>query len=373
MLRWVIFSVAVVAVAAMATVGATYLIPDSSTTVVPTVAVKTEVPSGPPGLASVEGGDAIYNFGVMAQATEGKHEWSIVNKGSGTLTLSTDPLTGGTSCSCTNGSIPKGQTITLEPGQTFPMVVSWNTKTWSHFHQTATVLVGNDPEHETIVFTIDGECHPPIVTMPAEARLDFQTVGNETSTPRFLGLASFDRPDLKVTAVKVNPELFTTSVDSLTADEAKAMKVDKGVRVMVKIKPGAPIGSFHEEMVIETDHPKRPEVKFTLAGKVEGPIRFSPDHVRLLLPAKEGGSETLTFWVRGQKATKFTVEKKPEKLDVRIDPQSSTGDATQYLFTLTVPPGMPSGTRIDETIILKTDHPHASEVKIPVQVFLRAS
>lgn len=372
MMRWIIFSVAVVAVAAIATVGATYLAPDDSSAPVPAVQEK-EKPTGPTGLAVVEGGLAPFNFGIMPQATEGKHEWTIVNKGAGPLKLSTDPGTGGTTCSCTNGSIPRGGSVELKPGETFTMVVTWNTKTWTHFHQTATVLVSNDPEHQKLDFVIEGEAHPPIVTAPAESRLDFQTVTSDSAVPHYIALASFDRPDTKVLSIKVNPELFRTEVQPMTAEECKGMKVEKGNKIVVTANPGAPLGPFQEELVIETDHPKKPEVKFVLFGKVEGPIRFSPERVRLFVPAKTGGKETLTLWVRGQKETKFTVEKKPENLDIQIAPMAAAGEAKQYSFTVTIPPGQPAGTHYDDTIILKTDHPNAAEVKIPVAVtFLRA-
>ena len=209
--------------------------------------------------------------------------------------------------------------------------------------------------------------------MPAESRLDFLTVSNDSPSPHFVGLASIDRPGTKVTAVKASPELFTTEVLAMTAEECKGMKVEKGNKVVVSIKPDAPIGSFNEELVIETDHPKKPEVRFVVTGKVEGPIRFSPERVRLFVPAKKGGSEALTLWVRGQKTTKFTVEKKPKGVDVQIDPMSTAGDATQYKFTVTIPPGLPAGSHFEEPIILKTDHPHASEMKIPVAVVVHAS
>ncbi len=366
MMRWVIFSVAVVAVAAFASLGAIYLVPDTPTEVVPT---NQERPTGPTGSVAVEGDQTHFDFGLMPQATEGKHEWTIVNKGSAPVKLTE----GGTTCSCTNGSIPKGGSVTLEPGQTFAMVVTWNTKTWSHFHQTASVLVSNDPEHPKLEFVIDGEARPPIVTLPSEARLDFSSVGNDAPNPHFIGLASFDRPGMKVTAVKANPELFKTEIQPMTADECKGMKVDKGTKIVVSIKPGAPIGPFHEELVIETDHPLKPEVRFVVAGKIEGPIRFSPEQVRLFIPSKEGGRETLTLWVRGRKDTKFTVEKKPKDVDVQIDPMASVGEATRYKFTVTIPPGLAAGSHLDDTIILKTDHPNASEIKIPVSVFVRAS
>jgi hypothetical protein len=366
MMRWLLFSVAVIAVAAIATVGATYFVPDESSSPVPAV---VERPSGPTGKVEVEGGDATYNFGTMTQRAEGKHEWTIVNKGSGPLKLSH----GGVTCSCTNGSIKQGEPVTLLPGEKFPMVVTWNTKTWDKFHQVATVLVSNDPEVQRLEFTIDGSVYPPLVTMPPEGRLDFQTVSNDKPQPHAVGVGSVDRPETKVLAALANPAIFKTEVVPMTAEECAALKVTKGSKVVVSIRPGAPIGPFHEELVVTTDHPQKPEARFTMAGKVEGPIRFSPDRIRLIIPAKEGGSEDLTLWVRGKKETKFTVESKPENVDVRIEPIASAGEATQYRFTVTVPPGQRPGSHIEGSIVLKTDHPDAAEVKVPVSVIVRAS
>ncbi len=373
MMRWVIFSVAVIAIAGIATVGGTYLLPDTPEIHVPAPS-QQEKPTGPTGAVEVEGGNTTFDFGIMSQMTEGKHDWMIVNKGSGPVKLSTTP-DGGTTCSCTNGSIPKGESVTLEPGQSFKMTVTWNTKTWDKFHQIATVLVSNDPVTPKLQFVIDGVPKPPILAMPApDSRLDFQTVGNEKPRSNFIGIASIDRPDSKVTGVRANPDLFTSEVVPMTDEECKSLKVAKGSKVILTLKAGAPLGVFHEEVIIETDHPKKPELKYVASGKVEGPIRFSPERVRLFVPAKVGGTDTLTLWVQGQKDTKFTVEKKPEHLDVQIAPLASVGDATQYRFTVTVPPGQPAGTHYDDTIILKTTHPKAGEVKIPVAVtVLRAS
>ena len=72
MMRWVLFSVAVIAVAAVATVGATYWVPDESPDSQVPTAQQAEKPTGPTGTAVVDGGQTLFDFGVMAQATEGK-------------------------------------------------------------------------------------------------------------------------------------------------------------------------------------------------------------------------------------------------------------------------------------------------------------
>ena len=68
----------------------------------------------------------------------------------------------------------------------------------------------------------------------------------------------------------------------MTPEEAKPLKVDKGYIVTVTVKPGMPVGDFHEELVIQTDHPKQPEIKITVGGNTFGPISVTPERVRMI-------------------------------------------------------------------------------------------
>ena len=49
----------------------------------------------------------------------------------------------------------------------------------------------------------------------------------------------------------------------------------------MEVKPGMPLGAFKEELVIETDHPLRPLVKVTIAGKATGPISVVPERLQI--------------------------------------------------------------------------------------------
>jgi len=72
-----------------------------------------------------------------------------------------------------------------------------------------------------------------------------------------------------------------------------------------------------------------------VVGKVEGPINLAPDRVRLFgIPAKEGGQQVLTLWVRGRTSTKFTVETKPRGVDVDIALVTEAGGVKQYVTYL---------------------------------------
>ena len=80
---------------------------------------------------------------------------------------------------------------------------------------------------------------------------------------------------------------------------------------------------------------------------------------------------TLVIMVRNAPETKFEVVEKPDNLKVEIIPSDvNTGTIAKvrrYKMVVTVPPGTPAG-QIDGAITLKSDHPQASRVKIPVDV-----
>ena len=125
-------------------------------------------------------------------------------------------------------------------------------------------------------------------------------------------------------------------------------------------------------MYIKTDHPRQPDVELTVTGKMVGPISASPQRFRLVpVYRRTGKTDELKLTVRGLRPTKFAIEHKPDKFEVAVVPSdpSSEAHAGQYKLTVTVPPGLAAGQIMDE-IVLKTDHPKAGEVKIPVDVLI---
>ena len=179
---------------------------------------------------------------------------------------------------------------------------------------------------------------------------------------------------MKVTNVVTSkPNLIVAEARPLKPDEAKQLKVEAGYNITVEIKPGMPVGQFHEELIIETDHPKRSEIKTSIGGKVTGPISVVPPGLRLHeITSRDGASRDLAVMVRGGKPTHFEVAQSPDKIKVAVVPDDSPGMKGRYRLTITVPPGTPSG-KIVGDIILKTDNPMATEIKVPVDIFVLRS
>jgi hypothetical protein len=85
-----------------------------------------------------------------------------------------------------------------------------------------------------------------------------------------------------------------------------------------------------------------------------------------------GASKELAVVVRGGRETDFKVARKPEKVVVTITKDDKSTLKGRYRVTVGVPPGTDPG-EVAGDIVLRTDHPHAAEVIIPVSILISRS
>jgi hypothetical protein len=368
MKRWIILAVLVVAITTTATVAVQYLPADPSKPVdVPYPATKA---SGPQPLAVVEG-ELTYNFGMAAQQVQLKQDWVIKNEGKADLKLSKGEI----ACTCTVAEFSGGkETLTLKPGEQTVLHLTFETRENNGaYHKTANILT-NDLQHPTLEFVADGTVRPSVVLYPPEPTINFLEISNDQEEHNAtVMLYSPDRPDIQITGlVSSRPDHVKVTEQLLSAEDCKTLKIEKGHRITIDVKGDIPLGLFREEVVIKTDHPKQPELKLTINGKMVGPITASPQRFRMVpVHSRVGKTDELRLTVRGRRPTRFEIEHKPPKFKVAIAPSDPSSEALagQYRLTVTVPPGMSPGQIMDE-IVLKTDHPKAAELKIPVDVLI---
>lgn len=325
-------------------------------------------PTGPTGTARLEPPESVIDFGVMNHRDKTQRRWSIINDGPGDLVLTGDQPY----CSCTVMSLKKGETRTLKPGESFDVEVEYEAKAVGEANKSARIFT-SDPKNEEIVFTFKGHVYPVIVTMPEEGHIDVGTILNTKSHLYHAAIAAPARPETKIESItSSNPELLEITSQPLTAEERKNFKLDTGEHLEITIKPTTILGFFNEEILVKTDHPDRPETKLTIGGKIVGPISSTPSVVRMEV-GPEGRTDQTTIWVTGQDRTNFEVVSVPENVKVAIAPADDTqskgasAGGHRYTLTVTVAPGATPGV-IEEPIVLKTDHPHAAEFKLPVQI-----
>jgi hypothetical protein len=370
MLRWVILVVAVVSLTAAATVVVQYL-PDPEAA--PKVSV-VEV-TGPQPKVVLEG-DPIYDFGKMAKFEKAVHSWVVKNEGEAPLEIWQE---GQTTCSCTvakPGLDEQRQPVkmVIPPGGSNTLELSWHTEKdlGSDYSQGANFGT-NDPRTRTFNLSVKGKVYPAVEIVPPQM-IQFPRISNEEPHRAKFFVYSKESPDLKITKITTSkPDLIVAEVQPMKPEEAKQLKVDKGYTVTVEVKPGMPLGSFHDELVVHTDHPKAPELKISVGGSVYGPISITPERVRMTdVVGGKGASRDLILVVRGGKAIDFKVAEKPAKVDVAIARDDTATLKGRYRLTVKVPPGTAAGD-VEGDIVLKTNHPTVRQLKIPVSILISRS
>ncbi len=369
MLRWVILAVIVVVLAAMGTLVVQYGTGSSPSWSLPAGGDK----QGPQPRAEVEG-PLTHEFGQLSTQKTSTKRWKVKNTGQGDLEI----WLLGSTCTCT---IPKlkgeGTREVVKPGDSTEIELEWKTKDIiGEFAKGATIGT-NDPSRPEFMLRVHGMVHAPIVVLP-EPQEGVVAVGDvETDLGREMSLAVFspEHPEMKIIkAVTSKPDLIVPHPTPFSKEELEKLKVKGGYRLRLEFKPGLPVGSFREELVIDSNHPDLPRKTLVLAGMASGPISVMPSVLRMVaINGKQGGSGQVTLLVRGGRPTSFTVLRKPEKLDVvSVTSNESASAKGRYRLTVTVAPGTPAGL-IEDEIILKTDHPQVSELKVPVSIVVGAS
>jgi len=377
MKSWIILAVMAIGLTAAVTVALPLLATDTSTggPGFPAPASSDE----PAGTVEVDG-ELTYKFGMMAQDSDGIHSWVFKNVGKGPLELRNL----GTDCSCTIAQLGKPTSVTdtapsmlkVKPGSSEVIEVKWKTNKTDGAYKKNARIGTNDPKRPEVTLQVMGTVKPAVSFYPPEPTVNFQTVSNDETHTRRLAVFSGDRPDFKLTRVaSTDPSLVEVASRALTDDEAKGIKASKGYMIEISTKMAAKLGAFAEDIIIETDHPKKKELRIPVLGRLSGPITFIPDRAVMRgVTSSDGGSQDLIVWVRGRTSTQFSVENKPESMDVSFEPIAQPADfnGSKYKMTIRVIPGTPPG-RILGEIVLKTDHPQATEIKVPVDVLVQAA
>lgn len=362
MFRWVILAVAVVALAALATVAVQFVPSTSEGWNLPVASANT----GPAPKAEVDK-ELTYEFGEMPQQTTGQHVWTITNVGEGDLEL----WKGSSTCMCTIAKLKEGDKMVLKPGESTEIELEWKTnEVQGNFHKGANIET-NDPDRPTIPLFVQGTVNPPLIVVPGDT-IDLHTISTDAPQTTFIALYSPDRPETKITEVNTSrPDHLKTEVVPMTDSEVEQAKVKAGWKININVEPGYPIGHLREEIVIHTDHPLRPEIRVTAVGMVSGPISVVPERIRMVnVKSREGASIDVNLLVRGGHEAKIEVAQKPENLDAAIEADGETKG--RYKLKVNVPQGTPAGF-IDGDIVLKTDQENAGELRIPVSILVGAN
>jgi len=379
MLRWFLIAVLAAGIT-MAAIIAPQILKSSSNRATDDLQFPTRTAerSGPQPVATVDH-DTTHAFEPMPQNAEAEHVWKLTNTGQTDLELTKGPST----CSCTIANFKNDESkLVLKPGDSTEIELKWETRQNNgEFKKSASVLT-NDPYKPSIDFVVQGIVRPAVMVMPQEQVINFNNVSNDQPNSYDVAVFSSDFPEMKVTKItSTKPEFIETTVEPLSDDERLRLQQKEtifGHKVIITLKPGMPVGLFNEEVSITTDHPdpKQGPIKILLSGKMTGPIGCYPEVLRMSqVPADKGATVQAALVVRDKKPVRFEVVSSPNPVKVsivKVEDSKSGEQSGRYRLTAEIPAGSKPGS-IEGSIILKTDHPNAKEMSIPVQAIVLGS
>jgi hypothetical protein len=320
-----------------------------------------------------------YDFGRMERDTKRSHTFVIRNEGQVPLILSK----GDSTCKCTlfnlaNDAVPPGSESKVE--------LEWEARAeGGTFRQSATIF-SNDPENPRIVLTITGLIHESLELDPREVVLsDLSRHESRTVDVKLLALGS---ESLAVRDLTWNAngeqEFFSASSRPMTAEELPN-GVKSGVIVSVTVKPGLPLGQFHQKISLRSNLKSRAEIEIPVSGRVLGDVSiigkgWNPKTEVLSLGNVKrnlGTKQTILLMARGPKRhdLKFTPSEVTPGLKVTVGAPEAmlNGEAARYPVTIEVVAGQEPVSYVGSkksdlaSVVLESNAPEVGSLRLLVQ------
>jgi hypothetical protein len=331
--------------------------------------------------------DAVqHDFGTVERDRVVRHAFQFTNLGSATLHLKR----GSTTCSrCTIAELTKSE---VAPGETVDVIVQYEASRNKPIFRQIAVILTDDPEQPRVELTINGlvssryEIEPAAVIF-SKVSATSETVGETTIYGYLCDEIRLVKYSLANEETAAN---FEASTEPIPKDKLVDPKARCGTRLIVKTKPGLPLGPIRQTIrltlgmepsgeLIETELPFEGQVEADIS--VVGP-NWNSQYARLSIGSvknSQGAKRQLLLILRG--AHRHDVTIKPAKIDpewvhVTLGTPTdirggATGDGvTQIPLTIEIPPGVgPSnhlGTSQGEYghIVLETTDPQVPQIPI---------
>jgi hypothetical protein len=330
-----------------------------------------------------------YKFGSMERESHKSHVFTVRNEGHEPLLLKK----GESTCRCTkfeigDKNLKTGESVTVNPGDSTTVNIEWHaTVPPGPFRQSATIDT-NDSSRPQLTFTISGDVTASHRMVPDN--LVFSSILASQPHTADVSIYSYRPGQLEVTSHQ-----FT---DASTADKfefksepmpATLVKDDKdansGVILHVTVKPGLPLGEFHQKLQIHLnqleDALELPIEGTTVSDLVIAGRGWDDDRSLLTLGtinSRDGTKAELYILANGrhrQDLHPTVKEVKPDVLKVTIgEPAATTADGPiRVPVEVEIPPGSPPMLHLGGeegklgNILIDTGDKDADQIRIRVR------
>jgi len=325
-------------------------------------------------------GGEMFDFGTMDRYTSQTHDFVIRNDGDTKLSL----IKGETTCKCTQFDLEREQ---LSAGQTAKITLKWEAKTTEPEFQQSAELTTNDPQRTKIRLVVAG--HVVDAVRPERWELVVNTLSANEDVVARLKLFAYRSPTLQIEKAELratyHAKFFDVSFEPLPPEGlAKERDATAGLTMVVKIKPGLPLGAITQTIRLTTNSTGTPPLDIPIVGKIVSDISLAG-------PKLDADLQLLTLGTverdAGAKATIYVLVKGPHRDTTEIRVASTSPAANlkatltpvgndnsklkRYSLTVEVPPDSPTVSHVVSgdlgKVILETTHPLVKQVVLNVR------
>ncbi len=298
--------------------------------------------------------ETVHDAGEVWEGEVVSHTFVFTNAGNEEL-----EITGiRTTCGCTAGILSEEK---IAPGETGKLRATFNTRGYRGRRSMPVFVSSNDPRNPVYRLRLEATVQNPATFTPRN--LNFGAVPHGKSAAGELNLV-FDDRETSILGISTHPAFFQARIvgrdESGTGDEAA-----EPIRFEVALSEEAPVGRHRGSLTVRIDHPEVSEVFARLHAVVEGPLNFSPPVV--FFSEEEQRRETVKgvrLVNRGDRpVTILNVESDlPQfRAEARV-----LREGEEFEISVTSSPGTDPARRAGE-IIIRTDHPLQSSVRVPLR------
>jgi hypothetical protein len=302
--------------------------------------------------------EAVYDFGAIDQGATVSHSFTIRNDGTAPLTVARIDLS--------QPGMKSRFGRTIPPGAEGRITIQWDVTRMSGDVMADAVVHFENPGQPRLTLTIKGTITPPIEIRPAPA-VFFSVYRDETAEQAITIVNNEERP-LRIGAIRPEGEHFLAELATIEAGRV--------YEIRVKVPRGLPPGRYMETLLVDTDHPRRQQLRIGVNVFVKNDLHATPefvdfDHIsaeqlRRADLAKLLG-QTVTLRKRQGQFRITGISTDVRGLRIERSPAPVESSAAAFRIDVGVEPGAIQPGSLEGSIRISTDDKEFPELRIPVR------
>jgi hypothetical protein len=246
-----------------------------------------------------------HEFGIVARGSKQEYAFVLTNLYKEDVHVSGLRST----CGCTTPRITKDRIKTHEQTE---VIVAYNTRSFLGAKGATITVIIDEPYYAEVQLTVSGYIRSDVVFQPGA--VEFGSVDAGQSTSQKVNVSYAGREDWEIMDVRSANEHFEVELEETLRNGGRV-----NYDMIVRLKPDAPPGYIHDQLLIVTNDSGGSQVSLPVEGQVVSAISVSPAALFLGV-LKPGESVKKRLVVRGSKPFRI--------VSVKCDDESFTFDTS---------------------------------------------